>query len=127
MSRFDCPVICAAFSACDNLLAVGTQDGTVKIIDVSNSSQARKFKAHDGQVKGIAFDPQRQYLATAGSDGHINIYDYTNADTRVGNVVAGAPVALTYELLQTILHPSNIVFRRSKCPKTYTDTFIPPT
>lgn len=96
MSRFDCPVVCADFSACDNLLAVGTQDGTVKIINVSDSNQTRKFKAHEGQVKGIAFDPQRQFLATAGSDGYINIFDYTDSDTKVASILAVAPIALRY-------------------------------
>lgn len=107
LARFDCPIICADFSACDNLLACGAQDGTVKIINVADPNQTRKFKAHEGQVKGIAFDPQRKLLATAGSDGLVNIFDYTDSDTRISSVSVVAAAVLRYENLKTIFFGKN--------------------
>jgi len=108
LTRFDCPIMSADFSACDNLLACGSQDGTVKIVNVADSNQTRKFKAHEGQVKGIAFDPTRRYLATAGSDGRINIYDYINGDAKVASLVAIAPGQLGYvQMLPVSFPPSS--------------------
>ena len=94
VTRFDSEVLSADFSACDNLLAVGAQDGTVKIINITDTSQFRKFKAHEGQVKNVVFDPQRQYLATAGADGKVNIYDYQNGDAKVAslNLIPATPL-----------------------------------
>lgn len=101
LTRFDCPVMCADFSACDNLLVCGSQDGTVKIVNVADANQTRKFKAHDGQVKGVAFDPQRQFLATAGADGRVNIYDYQNGDAKVASMMVVAPGPLGYETIES--------------------------
>jgi WD40 repeat protein len=97
VTRFDCPVQSADFSACDNLIAVGAQDGTVKIINVADTNQVRRIKDHEGQVKGIAFDPQRQFLATAGADGRVNIYDYLNGDVKVASMTLVPAVPVGYE------------------------------
>jgi WD40 repeat protein len=115
LTRFDCPVLCADFSACDNLLACGAKDGTVKIINITDPNQTRKFKVHDGQIKGIAFDPQRHFLATAGNDGRITIFDYQNGDSKVASILAVTPAGLEYEIqenyfLQVFL--SNLFIRQ---------------
>ena len=104
LTRFDSPVLCADFSACDNLLACGAQDGTVKIINVTDSNQIRKLSAHEGQIKGIAFDPTRQFLATAGADGVVNIFDYTNGNKKVASINAATPAPLRYEI-QNFISP----------------------
>jgi chromosome transmission fidelity protein 4 len=107
LTRFDSPVLCTDFSACDNLLACGAQDGTVKIINVTDSNQIRKIKAHEGQIKGIAFDPTRQYLATAGADGVIKIFDYINGDTQVASLTAATPAMLSDRVsFEMDWHPS---------------------
>lgn len=78
-TRFDLAATSCAFSACENFIASGGQDGSVKITTVSGEAATRKWKAHNGCVKGLAFDPQRRYLVSTGEDGMACVWDYSSA------------------------------------------------
>jgi hypothetical protein len=81
------------------MVASGAQDGSVKVTPLVGEASTRKWKAHNGCVKGLAFDPQRKYLVrkyrltppsrspvlmrflamqvSTGEDGLVCIWDYT--------------------------------------------------
>lgn len=96
LTRFDCPIYSVAFSACDNLIACGSSDGNIKIINIIDSSQLVRFKAHEGQVKCIVFDPKQKYLASSGSDGKINIWDYSNQNKLIKSISILPHVGIEY-------------------------------
>lgn len=80
LTRFDCAVYSLAFSACDDLVACGAFDGTIKIVNVLDFKVYKRFEGHTGPVKSLAFDPLQKYLASAGSDGKVIIWEYTDQD-----------------------------------------------
>lgn len=43
----------------------------------------RLLRGHTGSVKSLAFDPLREYLASAGSDGSVRIWKYGEKDEQV--------------------------------------------
>lgn len=57
-----------------------SNDGIIKIVNIVDSTQVRRIKAHEGSVKSLSFDPQRKYLASAGSDGQLKIWNYSEDD-----------------------------------------------
>ncbi len=53
-------------------------DGVIKIVNVADPTQVITLKDHEGPVLSLAFDPKEQYLASAGSDGCVKIWDMKN-------------------------------------------------
>uniref|UniRef100_A0A4W3JBA1 WD repeat domain 90 n=1 Tax=Callorhinchus milii TaxID=7868 RepID=A0A4W3JBA1_CALMI len=85
------------------IFACGFNSGVVRIFNVENSSLLSEQRQHRGQVIGLLFSPNGEYLYSAGSLGSLALYDATEEDHHVirllGNVVARgcdrAPDALT--------------------------------
>jgi WD40 repeat protein len=44
-------------------------------------SYLRSIKGHEGFITSLAFDPLRDYLASASTDGTVKIWKYTADDT----------------------------------------------
>jgi eukaryotic-like serine/threonine-protein kinase len=64
-----------AFNRDRGLLALGCEDGTVKIIRTEPLKEVRTLEAHAGEVCGLAFGPSDERLVSAGEDFTLKIWD----------------------------------------------------
>lgn len=65
-----------ALSPDETRLAVGAQDGSVRIFDVETGKPVTsKMEGHSGPVRSISFIPGESSLVTCADDGLINFYD----------------------------------------------------
>ncbi len=62
-----------AFNPNGRILAVASNDGTVKIVEVA-SLHTSSLIAHEDAVQSIIFDHKGEYLLSAGSDGTVHVW-----------------------------------------------------
>lgn len=63
-----------AFSPCEQMLATGSWDGTLKLWSLE-SSALRWMGQHTGSIHRLAFTPDGQTLASGGDDAAIRLWD----------------------------------------------------
>ncbi len=61
-------------------LALGVEDGSVRLWDWSTNSVTSTFTAHRGVVWGTRFSPDGALLATAGDDGLVKLFKATQTE-----------------------------------------------
>lgn len=66
-----------AFNSDGTLLAIGLQNGTVRIRDFESGEDLRVLRGHDDVILSLAFSPDNSLLATASLDGTAIIWDVT--------------------------------------------------
>jgi len=72
-------------------------DGNIKLVSLHNPEQFRIIRsAHTGAVKTVAFDPAREYLASAGLDGWLKIWKYVADDKLEGSLEILSLAAIEY-------------------------------
>lgn len=71
---FDSKIICVEFLK-DDLIAVGLENGRIKLYDLEKSMQTVETIAHDIRVKCMAF--KNDLLVTASSSGEIKLWKYS--------------------------------------------------
>jgi len=69
------PVRCVAFAPQARLLAVGCDEGTVDVWDLSGPTRIRSLDGHIATVYSAAFSPDGTRLATCGNDGALRLWD----------------------------------------------------
>ncbi|MEM7107036.1 MAG: hypothetical protein AAF519_02335 [Bacteroidota bacterium] len=74
------PIHAVAFSTDGNLVAMGDEDGTIKIYDVGGNEVIREFKAHKGRVSDIEFSPNGGLVAAGSFDGTIQMWAMDELD-----------------------------------------------
>ncbi|MDH5776527.1 MAG: WD40 repeat domain-containing protein, partial [Nitrospirota bacterium] len=57
------------------VLISASDDGTVKMWDIESGRQFRTIKSHKGPVRGIALSADGKYLATAGNDRVLTLWE----------------------------------------------------
>jgi WD40 repeat protein len=67
-------VLGVAFSRDGKMLASSSQDGAVKLWEVSTGMLQRTLTGHTGAVWCAAFSPDGRSLATGGSDGNVRLW-----------------------------------------------------
>lgn len=72
--KFESKIICVEFLK-DDLIAVGLENGQIKIYDLEKSAQTVEKLAHDIRVKCIAY--KDNLLVTASSSGEIKLWKYS--------------------------------------------------
>jgi WD40 repeat protein len=81
LSADEPPVSSYVFSPDSNQLAIGTQDGTLRVWQVAEDEEALTIQqAHERAVISTAFNPDGSRLATVGHDQLIHIWDAGSGD-----------------------------------------------
>jgi WD domain, G-beta repeat/Anaphase-promoting complex subunit 4 WD40 domain len=62
-------VLALAFSPDGNLLATGTEDGTVRVRNVHAGNEAKQMSVHPDKAQAVTFSRDGKYMASAGCDG----------------------------------------------------------
>ncbi|KAL0984331.1 hypothetical protein UPYG_G00140070 [Umbra pygmaea] len=92
-----------AFHPSLQVFSCGSSSGLVRVFDIATAKLLAEHKQHRGEVVGLAFSPDGEFMYSAGSHGALALYNSSQEDYHVlrilGNVVArgteGAPDALT--------------------------------
>ena len=69
LSKTPSPVLCASFSPDGQTLAAGCEDQTIRLFEMQTGTMIRSLTGHTHEVRGIAFSPDRRWLASGGSAG----------------------------------------------------------
>lgn len=84
------PATAVAFSPNGDVLAVGTERGTLALVAVDSCRTMQEVVAHEGGVADIAYSPDGDWLVTGGGDGTIKFF--TAEGKLTATLKAGAPV-----------------------------------
>jgi WD40 repeat protein len=60
------------------LLALGDEEGLIRIVRLDDFEVATTFRAHSGRVSDLDFNPDSRILLSAGRDGAIRFWDLEN-------------------------------------------------
>jgi WD40 repeat protein len=92
-------------------LAVGTVDGSVRVIDPANGRVRALLRQHTLDVNDLSFDAKGQYLYVASIDGTASVWAMNNLSAPqliYTNHQAGAPAGEIVDALRAIaLNPNN--------------------
>ncbi|WP_238596538.1 hypothetical protein [Abditibacterium utsteinense] len=64
-----------ATAAGPHFFALGLGNGQIRLFDANSGRESGRIEARSGTVTGLAYSPNRQLLAAAGSDGALKIFD----------------------------------------------------
>jgi len=81
--------VAVAFDAVGSLVAVGSEDGSVTVIEASGGSDLSSEVLNVSQtaISAVEFDPDRRLLAVGDFDGRVHLVDRMNSSTRWSTVV----------------------------------------
>lgn len=71
-------VTCLAFDAQSTLLASGSKDFSLRVVDVATGALKFQTMDHRDAITAIEFDPSGKFVMTASADGTIRLYDVAN-------------------------------------------------
>ena len=74
---------CLAFSPDGILLAVGLNDGKVKLLDSPSTSPRFTIHAHGLAVRSVAFSPDQAFLATGSADSTVKLWELPSGALRI--------------------------------------------
>ncbi|XP_070846624.1 WD repeat-containing protein 90 [Chaetodon trifascialis] len=92
-----------AFHPSEQVFSCGFSSGIVRIFDISSAKMLAEHKQHRGEVVGLAFSPDGEFMYSADSQGSLALYNASDEDHNVIRVVCNvvargterAPDALT--------------------------------
>ncbi|XP_058477467.1 WD repeat-containing protein 90 isoform X2 [Solea solea] len=98
----DCPCS-VAFHPSEQVFSCGSSSGIVRVFDISSAKLLAEHKQHRGEVVGLAFSPDGEFMYSADSQGSLALYDSSEEDHNVIRVLCNvlargtehAPDALT--------------------------------
>jgi WD40 repeat protein len=61
-------------------VAVGSNSGEVRILDIQSGETIQRFDAHDDRVYALAFSPDGRYLASSGEDCNIRMWSIESGE-----------------------------------------------
>lgn len=88
-------VLCLAGSHQGHLLVAGLADGSLwywtlnDTIAQTSPAQPQRLAAHQGEVRGLAFSPDGEFLFSGGQDGQVKIWRCDRGQIRGDGTVAG--------------------------------------
>ncbi len=72
--RFVSPVTYLTVNSDHTLLAAGTSEFTIKIIEIADSVKSFSLIGHEAPVLCVTFDPRGEYIASSSCDGSVKIW-----------------------------------------------------
>uniref|UniRef100_A0A7N8XKJ2 WD repeat domain 90 n=1 Tax=Mastacembelus armatus TaxID=205130 RepID=A0A7N8XKJ2_9TELE len=86
-----------AFHPIEQIFSCGFSSGIVRVFDISSAKLLAEHKEHRGEVVGLTFSPDGQFMYSADSQGSLALYDSSEEDHNVIRVACTdrAPDALT--------------------------------
>ncbi|XP_053269712.1 WD repeat-containing protein 90 isoform X1 [Pleuronectes platessa] len=92
-----------AFHPSEQVFSCGSSSGVIRVFDISSAKLLAEHKHHIGEVVGLAFSPDGEYMYSADSQGSLALYNSSDEDHNVIRVVCNvvargterAPDALT--------------------------------
>ncbi|KAI1895287.1 hypothetical protein AGOR_G00104740 [Albula goreensis] len=74
LTRFTTNANHVTFNSIGSRVAAGSSDFMVKVVEVSDSSQQKTLRGHDGPVLSVAFDPKDEFLGSSSCDGTVAVW-----------------------------------------------------
>jgi WD40 repeat protein len=82
-----------AFSPDGRTLALGSEDGEIRLWEMPEGRERAVLRGHTGSVWGLAFSPDGKQLATGGQDGRLVLWDpVAGTESRVLRESHPAPI-----------------------------------
>ncbi|XP_061671824.1 WD repeat and HMG-box DNA-binding protein 1 isoform X2 [Syngnathoides biaculeatus] len=75
LTRFTTHATHVTFNSSGSKVAAGSSDFLVKVVEVSDSSQQKTLRGHEGPVLSVTFDPNGDFLASASCDGSVIVWN----------------------------------------------------
>ncbi|HOY57320.1 MAG TPA: protein kinase [Verrucomicrobiota bacterium] len=85
-----------AFSPDSARIAIGTRDGSIRLLDAETGSEQVRRSAHTGTIYGLAFSPDSQLVASASGDTTVQVRDAHSGDL-VCDPIAHETFAMTVD------------------------------
>ena len=73
-------VVSLAFSPDGNILAIGSEDKTVRLWDAQTGKNKNTLTGHTDSVRAIAFSPDGRTIATASKDNTVRLWDTNSGE-----------------------------------------------
>uniref|UniRef100_A0A8D3BUG3 WD repeat domain 90 n=1 Tax=Scophthalmus maximus TaxID=52904 RepID=A0A8D3BUG3_SCOMX len=84
-----------AFHPSEQVFSCGSSSGIIRVFDISSAKLLAEHKQHRGEVVGLAFSPDGEFMYSADSQGSLALYNSSEEDHNmirvVCNVVARGP------------------------------------
>eukprot|EP00900_Chrysochromulina_parva_P026607 jgi/Chrpa1/8580/Chrysochromulina_OHIO_Genome00019003-RA len=111
LARAQSPVQHVAFDSKGRTLAVGADDGVIRLaitnVPTGQQGGVALLKGHTDAVLCVAFDPRGEYLASSSADGTVRIWDISDEPTTVKTVrIATRVQPGSSQRLRVAWHPS---------------------
>ncbi len=74
LMRFTGPVTYLAVNGNHSLLAAGTSEFNIKVIETADSGKGYSLIGHEAPVLCVSFDPKGELLASSSCDGRVKIW-----------------------------------------------------
>ena len=94
----------AALAPDDRTVAIGGQDGSVRLLDVESGEQRQALGRHVAEVFGARFTPDGRTLVTTGADSDVILWDVQRA--AASETLSGQPGRVLTPQITTTAGPS---------------------
>lgn len=81
---------CLAFSADGATLALGGDDGAIRLLDVETGIEKRRLTVHSDAIRSLAFSPDGRRLVSSGQDRRVMLWDVEHGQAIRNLTTAGS-------------------------------------
>ncbi|KAJ3623626.1 hypothetical protein Zmor_004393 [Zophobas morio] len=75
LTKFECPVRCLSLDASGTYVAAGSDDSTIKILDLNNKENITELSGHQNSIRSLAYDPLGEFLLSSSCDGTLRVWN----------------------------------------------------
>ncbi|KAM8730726.1 WD repeat-containing protein 90 isoform 2-T2 [Acanthopagrus schlegelii] len=79
-----------AFHPSEQVFSCGFSSGIIRVFDISSAKLLTEHRQHRGEVIGLAFSPDGEFMYSADSQGSLALYNASDEDHNVIRVVCNA-------------------------------------
>ncbi|KAF9194749.1 hypothetical protein BGZ51_007978 [Haplosporangium sp. Z 767] len=111
--RCDLKVRSLAMSPDENLLAVGSEEPDIKMINLEDPEKCWSFRGHKKAINSLSFDPLGEFMLSSSCDGTVIVWDLRSRDAKPLEIITILPSPTTTDSTTRIpvaWHPSSEFF-----------------